>query len=169
MKAAAGLAALWLLAAMALGGLVPAPAFALCLALLGVLLRRSGGRPFQRFPDAALGLALLAVYLSTFRWHGGDDAPNSLLPFCLLRHGTLTLEPVLDPWFVGKLENFTVLHLGKHLSIYPIAPGLLALPVYLVTALSGAAITEPALHGLSKLSSALITALSAVALRRALK
>ena len=169
MNAAVGLAALWLLATMALGGLVPAPAFALCLALIAALRKRSGGKLFERFPDAALGLALLAVYLSTFRWHGGDDAPNSLLPFCLLRHGTLTLEPVLDPWFLGKTENFTVLHLGKHLSIYPIAPGLLALPVYLVTALSGAEINEPALHGLSKLSGALITALSAVALRRALR
>ncbi len=169
MTAPIWLGATWLLATMALGGLVPAPAFALCLALLARLWTRSGGKPFERFPDASLGLTLLAVYLSTFRWHGGDDAPNSLLPFCLLRHGTLTLEPVLDPWFVGKLDNFTVLHLGKHLSIYPIAPGLLALPVYLVSALGGAAISEPALHGLSKLSGSLITALSAVALRRALK
>ncbi len=172
MKAAVGLAALWLLATMALGGLVPAPAFALCLALLAKLWRDSGGKPFTRFPDAALALTLIAVYLSTFRWHGGDDGPNSLLPFCILRHGTLTLEPVLDPWFIGtpgKLENFTVFHLGKHLSIYPIAPGLLALPVYLVTALSGTSITEPALHGLSKLSGSIITALSAVALRRSLK
>lgn len=169
MKAAVGLATLWLLATMALGGLVPAPAFALCLALLVMLWRDSGGKPFSRFPDAALGLTLTAVYLSTFRWHGGDDAPNSLLPFCLLRHGTLTLEPVLDPWFVGKLDNFTVLHLGKRLSIFPVAPGLLALPVYLVTVLSGVQITEPALHGLSKLSGSLLTALSAVALRRALR
>jgi len=169
MNAVAGLAALWLLATMALGGLVPAPAFVLCLALLAALRSRSGGKLFARYPDAALGLTLVAVYLSTFRWHGGDDAPNSLLPFCILRHGTLTLEPVLDPWFAGKTDNFTVFHLGKHLSIYPIAPGLLALPVYLVTALSGVTITEPALHGLSKLSGSLITALSAVALRRALK
>ncbi|MBI4061420.1 MAG: hypothetical protein HY403_08330, partial [Elusimicrobia bacterium] len=169
MRAAVGLAALWLLGAMSLGGLVPAPAFALCLALLAALWRRSGGKLFARHPDAALVLTLLAAYLSTFRWHGGDDAPNSLLPFCLLRHGTLTLEPMLDPWFSGKLDNFTVLHLGKRLSIYPIAPGLLALPVYLVTALSGAEISEPALHGLSKLSGALITALSAAALRRGLK
>lgn len=169
MKAAVAAAALWLIATMALGGLVPAPAFALCLALLAAAWKRSDGKPFARLPDAALGLTLLAAYLSTFRWHGGDDAPNSLLPFCLLRHGTLTLEPVLDPWFAGKLDNFTVLHLGRRLSIYPIAPGLLALPVYLTTALSGAAIAEPALHGLSKLSGALITALSAVALRRALK
>lgn len=169
MAAAVVLAALWLLAAMAFGWMVTGPAFALCLALLAKLWRDSGGRPFARFPDAALGLTLLAVYLSTFRWHGGDDAPNSLLPFCILRHGTLTLEPVLEPWFSGKLDNFTVLHLGRRLSIYPIAPGLLALPVYLVTALSGVVITEPSLHGLSKLSGALITALSAVALRRALK
>lgn len=162
-------AASWLLSALAVGSLAPAPAFTLCLALLALLWIRSDGKPFERFPHSALGLSLLAVYLSTFRWHGGDDAPNSLLPFCLLRHGTLTLEPVLNPWFVGKLDNFTVTHLGRHLSIYPIAPGVLALPVYLVPALSGAVISEPALHGLSKLSGSLITALSAVALLRALK
>ncbi len=169
MKAAVGLAALWLLATMALGGLVPAPAFALCLALLASLWRDCAGKPFARSPDAALALTLIAVYLSTFRWHGGDDAPNSLLPFCILRHGTLTLEPVINPWFINKLDNFTLLHLGKRLSIFPVAPGLLALPVYLVTALSGVEITESALHGLSKLSGSLITALSAVALLRALK
>ncbi len=164
-----GLVTAWLLGALATGGLVPAPAFTLCLSVLAVLWARSGKRTLELHPDAVLGLGLLAVYLSTFRWHGGDDAPNSLLPLCILRHGTLTLEPVLDPWFVGKLDNFTVTYLGKHLSIYPIAPGLLALPVYLLPALSGATIGEAALHGLSKLSGSLITALSAIALRRALK
>lgn len=158
----ASLAALWLLAALALGGLVPAPAFALCLFGLGALRDKKA-------PDLKLFLALLAVYLSTFRWHGGDDAPNSLLPFCLLRHGTLTLEPVLNTWFAGKSENFTVLHRGLHLSIFPILPGLLALPLYVVPALTGAPLTEPALHGLSKLSGAAITAASAVALHRSLR
>ena len=61
------LAAAWLLVALATGGLVPAPAFALCLASLAYLWRRSAGKPFTRFPDATLGLTLLAVYLSTFR------------------------------------------------------------------------------------------------------
>jgi hypothetical protein len=169
MKAAATLAGLWLFAEMFRGGLVPAPAFVLCAALFAWLWRHSGGKPYARHPDAALGLTLLAVYLSTFRWHGGDDAPNSLIPFCILRYGTLTLEPVLDPWFAGKADNFTVMHQGLHLSVFPLAPGILALPVYIVTALSGAVVREPALHGLSKLSGSLITALSAVALHRALK
>lgn len=164
----ASLAALWLLAALALGGLVPAPAFALCLFLFARAWKRSGGKPFEKTPDLSLFLVLLAAYLSTFRWHGGDDAPNSLLPFCLLRHGTLTLEPVLQPWFSGKVDNFTVLHQGRHLSIFPVLPGLLALPLYVVPSLTGAPLTEPALHGLSKLAGAAITAGSAVVLRRAL-
>ncbi len=168
MAAWASLPALWLLAALAMGGLVPAPAFVLSLCLLAALWQRSGGRPLERFPDASLFLVLLAAYLSTFRWHGGDDAPNSLLPFCILRHGTLTLEPVLDPWFTGKIENFTVYHQGKHLSIFPVLPGLLALPLYVVPSLTAAPVSEEALHGLSKLSGALITAASALVLRRAL-
>lgn len=168
MAAWASLPALWLIAALAMGGLVPAPAFVLCLALLAALWKRSGGRPLERFPDSTLFLVLLATYLSTFRWHGGDDAPNSLLPFCVLRHGTLTLEPVLDPWFTNKLENFTVLHGGRHLSIFPVLPGLLALPLYVVPSLTAAPLSEAGLHGLSKLAGAAITAASAVALRRAL-
>lgn len=169
MKFAAALAAAWLVAEMARGGLVPAPAFALTVVLLAKLWRDSAGKPFARSPDAALGLTLLAVYLSTFRWHGGDDIPNSLIPFCVLRYHTLTLEPVINPWLAGKADNFIVMHLGQRLSVFPVAPGLLAIPVYLVTAFSGAVVSEPALHGLSKLSASIITALSAVALRRALK
>ncbi|MBI5246590.1 MAG: hypothetical protein HY923_05370 [Elusimicrobia bacterium] len=161
------LSSVWLFITLATGGLAPAPAFAVCLAALYAL-SRPGKNIFDGHPDAALVLTLTAFYLSTFRWHGGDDAPNSLLPFCLLRHGTLSLDPVIDPWFVGKLDNFTVVHLGRRLSTFPVGPAILALPVYLVTALSGVEITEPALHGLSKLSGALLTALSAAALRRAL-
>lgn len=163
------IAAAWLLITMSVGGLLPAPAFVLCLSLLSWLRLRADGRLFDRSPDAAVWLLLCAVYLSTFRWHGGDDMPNSLLPFSILRHGTLSLDPVLTPWFTGKIDDFTVVFHGIHLSVFPVAPGLLALPFYLVTAAFHSTVSEPALHGLSKLSGAAITALSAVVLRRALK
>ena len=157
------LAAAWLAAELWRGGVPCAAAFFLCLAAcwrLGLRLEES---------DAALFFAVAAVYLSTFRWRGGDDGPNSLLPLALLRHGTLTMDRYLADWFgSGKDELFTVLVRGRHLSIFPIAPGLMAVPFYLLPALSGVAPSDPMLHQLSRLSAAALTALSVVFLRRAL-
>lgn len=149
----------WLLACMATGARFPAAALATALAGLWLIRSLKGG--WEKRPALALALAHLALYMSTFRWHGGDDIPNSLLPFALLRHGTLALDAFIDPWLTGRELDFLVPGLeGRSLSVYPILPGLLAVPFYLVAALFDPPVSQGFLHDLSKLSGAAITAAS---------
>lgn len=62
---------------------------------------------------------------------GGDTIPNRLLPFSILRYGTLTLDPFRKdfeatgriPWYVKERQ-------GHLVSVYPIGSAVLALPVY---------------------------------------
>lgn len=167
-SAAAGLCAAATLFELARGGVPWTPAFFLCAAVLWALKDADGG--WKARPAWTIFFAALAAYLSTFRWHGGDDIPNSLLPFSLLRHGTLTLDPVLHPWLTDKTAGFTVaISEGRHLSIFPLGPGLLAIPVYVIPILFDAPLSEPFLHNLSKLAAGIITAASVAVLWHALK
>ena len=152
-------AIVWLLACMCVGARFPAAAMAAALAGLWLVARAEGG--VSRRPELALGLGFVALYMSTFRWHGGDDIPNSLLPFAILKHRTLALDQVLHPWLTGRESNFTVPAAdGRLLSVFPILPGLLALPLYLPAALADAPLSQGFLHDLSKLAGACITAAS---------
>ena len=150
----------WLVIELGRGGVPWTPAFLASAAALWLAWAESGGRPFEKAPVWTVFFGALAVYLSTFRWHGGDDISNSLIPLALLRHGTFILDAVADPWLTGK-PDFTVVYAGHRLSIFPVTPGILALPVYLVPVLTRAPISEVFLHNLSKLSASLITAASA--------
>ena len=85
----------------------------------------------------ALILVVLCVvaYLGNGRYLplplGGDTIPNRLIPFSILRFGTVTLEP-----FRGPLENahtvlwYTRTARGKLISVYPIGGAIAALPFY---------------------------------------
>jgi hypothetical protein len=103
----------------------------------------------------------LTLYLSTFRWHGGDDIPNIILPFALLRHGTLSMEP-FRAWFIehGLFVDFTVQKHALLLSRHPVMPGLLALPICLPAVLLTPVPSELLIHGLSKLAASALTAAS---------
>lgn len=155
---ALGAAALWLAAALCLGGVVWTPALALALAVLWRERARGGA---WAWTPGRVFWAVFALYLSTFRWKGGDDIPASLIPLALLEHGTLALDPVLDPWLAGKAVDFTVQVDGRSLSVYPIVAGVLAVPLYVLPVLAKAPISESFLHGLSKTGGAAITAGSA--------
>ncbi|MBI3289324.1 MAG: hypothetical protein HYZ74_07380 [Elusimicrobia bacterium] len=164
-------------AALALGGpprfLPPwVVLFALSLAALARLGRaeRAAGRSLWRSrPGASLFLSCLAVYLASFRWHGGDDIPNSMLPFALLRHGTLSFDP-LRSWAENAAFRDLIIPVnGRLLSFYPIAPGVLAVPLYVIPAIAGFEPNDPFLHNMAKISGALITAASVVVLLRALE
>ncbi|MBI3548571.1 MAG: hypothetical protein HY078_05910 [Elusimicrobia bacterium] len=152
---------------LARGGVPWVPAFLLAVAALAYL-RLNGGAEWKDSPWAVFW-ACLACYLATFRWHGGDDVTNSLIPFCVLRHGTLALNPVLDPWLTGKANDFTVVFGPNTLSVYAIAGGILALPLYVVPVLAGVVPSEQFLHNLSKISGSVITAASAAALFAAIR
>ena len=99
----------------------------------------------------------LALFVSNARRIGsGDTVPATLLPYALVRHGTLALDLVLP---VHESRPYWVSPGGGRLwSEYPVASGLLALPVYLPAVLGPhepAAIAEA-----EKLSAALIAAVS---------
>jgi hypothetical protein len=113
------------------------------------------------------GALSLAVFLANGRGIvSGDTFPANYLPWSVLRHGTLTLDPLA---LAEPLPYWAIRHGGHVWSRYPIAAPLLALPVYLPAALGPAPDAqrgEP-----EKLAAALMCAISAglvlAALRRA--
>lgn len=172
-----GSLAIVFVASLALGGpprfLPPWTAlFVLALAALARLWtseRRAGRDPLESRPQAALFWLCLTLYLASFRWHGGDDIPNSMLPFVILRHGTLSFDP-LRAWAEDPaLRELILVVNGRLLSFYPVAPGVLAVPLYVIPALVGFEPSDPFLHSMAKISGALITALSVIVLFRALE
>ncbi|MEK7390043.1 MAG: hypothetical protein AAB036_10125 [Elusimicrobiota bacterium] len=168
--------ALLFVAALALGGpprCVPpwAALFALSAAIsarlrLGEL--REGRDWIRSRPQAALFWLCLTLYLASFRWHGGDDIPNSVLPFMILRHGTLSFDPFRSWAGDPALRELIITVNGRLLSFYPVAPAVMATPLYVIPALAGFTPSDPFLHNMAKISGALITALSVLVLYRAL-
>lgn len=165
--AAIALSSIALAVELARGGHPPAALLAVAATSLWYLAVRHGRAVWDERPCAVVFFASLAAYLSTFRWHGGDDLPNSLLPFAILRHGTMALNDVARPLLTDKLNDFTVTAGNALLSIFPVSSGILALPVYALPVFAGAEPTEALVHALSKTGGALITAASAAAFHRA--
>ena len=129
--------------------------------------RRAGRSFLESRPDAALFWLCLTLYLASFRWHGGDDIPNSMLPFELWRHGSLAFDDV-RAWATAPGMGLLIQETrGRLLSTYPVAGGVLAAPLYAIPALFVSAPTDVFLHSLAKISGALITAASVVVFRRA--
>jgi hypothetical protein len=157
---AAWVGGVWVVVALCRGGIAWTPAFLTGLAFLWLTYSRGSWR---ENPGAFVFLAAATIYLSTFRWRGGDDQPATLLPIAILKHGTLTLDPVIDPWLTGKYKDFVIETGGHKLTLFSIVPGILALPVYLIPMVVNAPLSVQFLHNLSKLSASLITAASAAA------
>ncbi|MBI2362415.1 MAG: hypothetical protein HYV15_03410 [Elusimicrobia bacterium] len=165
-----GLARALLLASLAnasrLRGVPPPWTAALVFSLVSLLTawRSRAARGRRLFDEPAhlpVALLCLTAYLATMRWHGGDDIPNSLIPFGLLRHGTLSLEPFRAKFETETLADFFIHHTDPLLSIFSVVPAVLALPAYLLPALFGGPPNDFGLHNLSKVSGALLTAASA--------
>lgn len=166
--AATAVAVFWMLAALSSGGVVWTPAFLASAAGLAWLCAVHP-RAWDTRPSLFLFLASAAVYLSTFRWRGGDDLPTSLVPFALLRDHTFVLDGWLSPFLDGgKAQDFTLAAGAHRISIFPVAGALLALPFYALPALAGVVPSETFLHNLSKVSAAAIAAASVAVLHRAL-
>src|SRR5258705_6225506 len=107
-------------------------------------------------------LVSLLCFLSTFRWHGSDDLPTSLLPFSIIQRGSLTLDPYYDRFVPSLLANLVAAK-GHWVSFYPITGAILALPIYLVPALPGVVPPDHVLHQPGEISAALICAPPAAA------
>ncbi len=124
--------------------------------------------------DAVLAFVLFAGVLVAYLYHaqyrlygaGGDTAPAELLPLSILDHHTLTFDwtahdPGLTPRHdTGALYSFT--NVGGHIiSTYPIVPGLLNVPVYVLARWRGIELIEGR-YLLSMITASLLTAASVV-------
>ena len=111
---------------------------------------------------AALALASFVLYNANVREISSQDTvPNRVLPYELIRHGRLDLDRLFRDWPATAPLPFWIQHVGAHYrSSYPLAPALLAIPVYAPPVLLGAGDSWVVLNALSKLASSLLTALS---------
>ena len=81
-----------------------------------------------------LGLIAFLVYNSNLRMMGtGDSLPARFLPFAILGHGTLRLDPVLSAVRSDHPGAYWIVRArgGGHVSGYPIITPLLVTPLYL--------------------------------------
>jgi hypothetical protein len=134
-----------------------------------VVVHRGGLDRLGPAQETTLLLAiLLVVYLGNARTLGGGDTlPARYLPLALLRQQTFRLDgfPVLH----ATCAPYYLAHVGGHyVSVYPVGPALLALPVFLPAALAGVPADGPVVAELEKLAAAIMVALSAVLLYRAI-
>lgn len=132
----------------------------------GLLLLREVLLVAPRRPAAIAGLLSFALFVSNGREVGsGDTMAARILPYHLLRHGTLSLDPMPDaspqPYWVAARD-------GRRWSEYPVAPALLALPLFVPAALGPGAIDSPEAAQAAKLAAALMAALSVVLVLSAL-
>lgn len=81
-----------------------------------------------------LALAAFAVYNANLRIVGaGDTYPARALPFAILEHGSLYLDPIADLVRHGNPKPYWMLpsHHGRQASLYPIATPVLVTPLYI--------------------------------------
>jgi hypothetical protein len=113
---------------------------------------------------AALALALgsLVLYNANVRETSSQDTvPARVLPREVIRSGRLDLDRLFREWPAGTPLPFYAQRVGGHYrSSYPVAPALLAVPVYAAPVLLGAGDSWAVLNALSKLAASVFAALS---------
>jgi hypothetical protein len=80
-----------------------------------------------------LGVVAFFVYNSNLRTIAtGDSLPARFLPFAILGHGTLGLEPVLEATSDGHVNPYWIVgsRQGRRVSMYPIVAPVLVTPIY---------------------------------------
>jgi hypothetical protein len=112
----------------------------------------------------ALALGSFVLYNANVREISSQDTvPNRVLPYEVIRHGRLDLDRLFRQWPTDAPLPFWVQRVGSHYrSSYPVAPALLAIPVYAAPVLLGADDSWVVLNALSKLAASLFAALSIV-------
>jgi hypothetical protein len=112
----------------------------------------------------ALALGSFVLYSANLREISAQDtAPNRVLAYEVIRSGRLDLDRLFHGWPASAPIPYWVQRVGPHyVSSYPVAPALLAVPVYLVPILLGADDSWLWLNVLSKLAASLLAALSVV-------
>lgn len=134
--------------------------FILSLFLLFWEIRAHRQKPLPRvFSVWFVFLLAQTIFLSTFRWQGCDSLTNSLMPFALLREGSITLD-AYGSWFIGRYAGNVMPIKGHLVAFYPLMPALLAIPIYILPVLSGVVPTNAVLHQLEKCTAVWIAALT---------
>lgn len=145
--------------------------FPLAVLLALIMARLLVGLPARRaaLAPALFFFATLFVYVVSPRPFGsGDSVPARYLPLSIVREGNFDLDefPVLYrpslPYFLKHVN-------GHYVSDWPVGAPLLAVPVYLLTALGGADPPRAFLADLEKVAAAVIVAVSALLLYLALR
>jgi hypothetical protein len=121
----------------------------------------SGGRVTVRLAWA-LAVGSFVLYNANVREiSSGDTVPARVLPHEIMTSGRLDLDRLFRDWPATAPLPYWVQRVGPHYrSSYPLAPPLLALPVYAGPALLGAGNSWVVLNALSKLAASLMAALS---------
>ena len=121
----------------------------------------SGGRTGAR-TALALVVGSFVLYNANVREiSSADTIPARVLPHELIQSGRLDLDSLFRDWPAGAPLPYWVQRVGPHYrSSYPVAPALVALPVYAGPVLLGAGNSWVVLNALSKLAASLMAALS---------
>jgi hypothetical protein len=111
-----------------------------------------------------VSILLFIVVMVVFGWHfrycaSGDTIPNELLPITIITKGSLDFNGYVD--YAEKLPYWYREINGKIVSAYPIVPGLLNLPTYLIAHCFGVDLMQNKTT-LSMITSMIISALSVV-------
>jgi hypothetical protein len=109
-----------------------------------------------------LALASFLVYNANIREISSQDTiPARVLPVELIRYQSLTLDRLFRDWPATDPLPYWVQRVdGHYRSSYPVAPAVLAAPIYLVPMLSGVGDSWVVINFLSKLAASIIAALS---------
>jgi hypothetical protein len=109
-----------------------------------------------------LALGSLVLYNANVRETSSlDTVPARVLPHEVIRYGRLDFDRLFRDWPAGTPLPFYVQRVdGHYRSSYPLAPALLAVPVYAAPVLLGSGDSWVVLNLLSKLAASLFVALS---------
>jgi hypothetical protein len=130
--------------------------------------RRLGLGAAASHDAVALFCASMLVYLIAQAPPSGDTLATRYLPMSILRDGSFDLDKLAFlyrdavPYSIEQVR-------GHYVAVFPVAAALLALPVYLPSALGGVDPASPFLFALERLAGASLIALSAAILLLALR
>ena len=154
-------AACWIRGPSALAwGVVPASTGRMPLMLAVTVALVVGGAVLRgaRWSTATVAGCVLAFLLANGMAHGsGDTTPATYLPFVLWREHTVSFASV------AAIHGPNAYYLNAHeLSAYPLATGLLALPIYVPALVGTFAVDDPHVVSLGRIAAAVLTTLGAL-------
>ncbi len=104
---------------------------------------------------------LMAIYLAGSGLPAGDSTPATYLPLSILREGNFNLDE-FDFLHKNGVRHYLEFVNGHYVSAFPVGSSIMALAMYIPTAIGGAEIDAVLPKELAKMSAAAIVALSAV-------